>query len=1474
MIENSRAKHSWCSLLVSAVMIVLVVLTRLSPAPVKAAISGVQQTPAATQVTDGESVIVQWQQTQACTGGQVWYWVDDPEHTHNLFASATRSGAGPYTWTATIPAQSTEQTVEYQVQNWGNCTEEYDANTGRFYGYGVNANATQTFHTIHVNGDGADWRGNEILGSASGVQVAFTWDADYLYIWFEGGNANSDRYNVFIDVNPTSNEGATATFASAQFPANAAPEFAIQWRGDTNDFWFAAGDGSGWTGGQQASSWNGSLYGDDSGQSPGAVELRIQRSAVGLADTGDPFAVFLTISNNSDQLWSAFPSTNPQTTPSQLTTARYWYASKATMAPDEDSFDAPFGGVKLLDANDSWVAYNHARATAWANDRWWALHLDGSGDGNPDALVLRSSTDGASWSSPTTIYRPNTNTQQDLSNFNLWVEDNLLHATVVDFESDRLIYVRVDISDPNTPAPGAARVVKSFGSDVLEAGNTVALTRGQGRTLWVASSHRNGAAEDARFFYSTNGGVNWTQTGTSAPTMSDTNLAILVPLDQGRIMAIGSQSDATFHYSIWNGLDDWSDWAVISPNANTGIAGYLHAASAVADAAGNVTFVWAAETGAGTGTPDTLRVFRYTNAPGVWQPVADLTVSDSNTALDMPTVHISANGDLYVAYKQTNGSAGAYYWAKSEDNGATWDPARKVGYSQTDLLYWGSTNYTSDRFVGLLLQDTSSGTPVDNPMFALLDVLTAPNTPEPLAPFDHALISNATPEITFGTQDPGADNVRYQIQIGEDTAFSSPTIDDLSSPTNGAFYDTVAGTSVDPFASGHIIRYTPQVALAEGETYYWRIRARDPEGSDTWSGWTTPRAFTIDSAANVPAWFQTAAGQFAQNRRESAAVAGDQVVTAKTATFTLSNGSNDAYDDSSTYDYLTTALQLGHDATNGSAVTGVRFPRVTFHKEPYLDWVEDAYLQITNQSAQSGTPATLDIYADARHDAPDFASEDRKPSTRTPTSAHVAWILNDPWQLEGAVIRSPNLRDVVQEIASLENWDGDANPNPLALLIANDTGSEGRAMTAFEGDADSAAQLVVTAQDNLSIGILESPPIVFADTFGTGSWGQVFWTAETPHASAVYLQIYYEDENGQVQMAPIADLPGNNSNGGRGFFPGNTFKQTHFVDLSGLDPSAYPVLILRATLSWGNNPAGTHAPTFLEWGLTGDDGTASDTGVSRSISTEPNATYNFGLTGLAARFDDPPETPCTMTVHVYRHQEFGGDDATIDRYWDVTTDCTPGAYEAILNLSYTQDEYAGCTSGCPAEDALLYKHWNGTGWDIQDGDVGVALAHHPEANVATVTNVKQFSPITLGGGAPTAATLTQFTAQPYHEGVLIRWETAQEIATLGFNLYRNTQSDAALVRLNDAPIPPQAPGMAFGAAYTWEDAGVMPGQTYTYWLDVLDAGGSVARHGPIVVETGGPAATVFCALNVQRPAFIIPLLGIFAIAIYILHRKP
>ena len=90
--------------------------------------------------------------------------------------------------------------------------------------------------------------------------------------------------------------------------------------------------------------------------------------------------------------------------------------------------------------------------------------------------------------------------------------------------------------------------------------------------------------------------------------------------------------------------------------------------------------------------------------------------------------------------------------------------------------------------------------------------------------------NDTTVDITFSSQS-GVGGVAVEIK-------SSPPLIDAYSATDAGF------TAGNPYPSGDATDYTVQSDLTASTTYYWRVRAIDPAGSNSYGAWASTRSFT------------------------------------------------------------------------------------------------------------------------------------------------------------------------------------------------------------------------------------------------------------------------------------------------------------------------------------------------------------------------------------------------------------------------------------------------------------------------------------------------------------------------------------------------------------------------------------------------------------------------------------------------------
>jgi hypothetical protein len=112
---------------------------------------------------------------------------------------------------------------------------------------------------------------------------------------------------------------------------------------------------------------------------------------------------------------------------------------------------------------------------------------------------------------------------------------------------------------------------------------------------------------------------------------------------------------------------------------------------------------------------------------------------------------------------------------------------------------------------------------------------------------------------------------------------------------------------------------------------------------------------------------------------------------------------------------------------------------------------------------------------------------------------------------------------------------------------------------------------------------------------------------------------------------------------------------------------------------------------------------------------------------------------------------------------------------------------------------------------------------------------------------PTVVNLSSLTADWDGDQVVVAWETAMEVNTVGFNVWRSTSADKGYVQVNSSLIPAESLGGVMGGSYSFADASVAPGMVYYYKLEELEVGGASNWYGPTSTSGSGPTAVTLSA---------------------------
>ena len=99
--------------------------------------------------------------------------------------------------------------------------------------------------------------------------------------------------------------------------------------------------------------------------------------------------------------------------------------------------------------------------------------------------------------------------------------------------------------------------------------------------------------------------------------------------------------------------------------------------------------------------------------------------------------------------------------------------------------------------------------------------------------------------------------------------------------------------------------------------------------------------------------------------------------------------------------------------------------------------------------------------------------------------------------------------------------------------------------------------------------------------------------------------------------------------------------------------------------------------------------------------------------------------------------------------------------------------------------------------------------------------------------ATTAATFVSFTGRQTQRGVVLRWRTAQEVGSIGYNVYRGPAGHR--VRVNRAIV--RAHGSVAGSRYVFRDTRAPRHSRLRYWLEEVGTNGAHQWRGPLVVST-------------------------------------
>ena len=240
--------------------------------------------------------------------------------------------------------------------------------------------------------------------------------------------------------------------------------------------------------------------------------------------------------------------------------------------------------------------------------------------------------------------------------------------------------------------------------------------------------------------------------------------------------------------------------------------------------------------------------------------------------------------------------------------------------------------------------------------------------------------------------------------------------------------------------------------------------------------------------------------------------------------------------------------------------------------------------------------------------------------------------------------------------------------------------------------------------------------------------------------------------------------------------------------------------------------SGLYAGIYLDWDVTGSDNSNYDavTGVG----------YQYGSGSDYAGIASMSQFPSATFRSIDNATEAYPPNPTEDAKWGWLTDGFTTTSHSGGDLSMVMAN--GPFTLAPGENVVV-------GFALIGGDDLANL----QANTIAARSVWSTVPVEL----------VSFNASSEDGNVVLRWVTASESETYGFNLYRAAGIDEARVLVNEGIIP-GAGNSSVPRNYSFVDESTLANGEYCYWLEEVSLSGATQLFGPASVTIGMPSTVV------------------------------
>ena len=545
-------------------------------------------------------------------------------------------------------------------------------------------------------------------------------------------------------------------------------------------------------------------------------------------------------------------------------------------------------------------------------------------------------------------------------------------------------------------------------------------------------------------------------------------------------------------------------------------------------------------------------------------------------------------------------------------------------------------------------------------------------------------------------------------------------------------------------------------------------------------------------------------------------------------------------------------MELVFDGSTQQLV-GLRFQDVTI---PQGATIVSAVLEFETDETDSGSTSVV-IRGEDADDAATFTTTNSDISSRTTTTASVAWSSIPAWNTVNELHQSPDLTSIVQEIVDRPGW---ASDNDMVFIIeaaASGCSSSACQRTAesFNGESDAAPALriefdgvIPAPSSSICYSVADSNDELKEIPTSGASAGSPTTVGDTEGSSIEALA--YQVKHGVLYGADGDQLGRINRNTGEFFALEETFgtgtatiggspTSVTFSDIDGLsfDPTT--------AVLYGSNASPGADELFVILFRTGeylDDafGTGED-----FVELSGTGSDDIGnqVDDIAFDPDDNGQLYATDGDELYSVDKATGETTLVA---DLRVGSTTGTDVIDMEgLSFDDSGQLYGTTGTSGPASTRNRLWTidkSTGVATQVGTGALGSGTDYESVECVFTSDL------------THVTVTSFEATEVDGKTVVEWTTAGEAGTAGFELLRWNERENRYTKLHPGTLPglltaPQ------GGVYRFVDETAEAGDTLEYLLVEQEVSSRKRRLGPYRVTVQASAHAQPIELRASRAGF-------------------